>query len=114
MLVCELDDCCLSMLMLMLPVHAHAACRCLQAVKLMSQMAARLPDLVQLLQPNFDDTAALDIRRGCAQSLELALLADTAAGDPQEAPGAASGAGAAAAFDSVSSAKGIASVSHLF
>jgi len=90
-----------------------AACRCLQAVKLMSQMAARLPDLVQLLQPNFDDTAALDIRRGCAQSLELALLADTAAGDPQEAPGAASGAGAAAAFDSVSSAKGSASVSHL-
>jgi len=49
----------------------------------------------RLLQPNFDDTAALDIRRGCAQSLELALLADTAAGHPEEASQAASGAGMA-------------------
>jgi hypothetical protein len=45
-----------------------------QAVKLLAQMASRLPNLVQLLQPNFDDSEALLLRQGCAHSLELALL----------------------------------------
>jgi hypothetical protein len=44
------------------------------AVKLLAQLVSRLPNLVQLLQPNFDDSEALLLRQGCAQSLELALL----------------------------------------
>jgi hypothetical protein len=38
-----------------------------QVIKLLSQLAARLPDLVGLLQPNFDESAALLIRQGFAQ-----------------------------------------------
>jgi hypothetical protein len=63
----------------------------LQAVKLLAQLASRLPNLVQLLQPNFDDSEALLLRQGCAQSLELALL------DPSAGQSVSSGMAAAAA-----------------
>jgi hypothetical protein len=62
-----------------------------QAVKLLAQLASRLPNLVQLLQPNFDDSEALLLRQGCAQSLELALL------DPSAGQSVSSGMAAAAA-----------------
>lgn len=62
---------------------------CLQAVKLISQLAARLPNLVALLQPNFEDAGALAIRQGCAQSLEIALL------DPSAGQGVSVGVAAA-------------------
>lgn len=39
----------------------------LQAIRLLSQLSARMPDMVHLLQPNFDDTAAIIIRTGFAQ-----------------------------------------------
>lgn len=42
--------------------HAHA-----QVIRLLGQLAARLPDLVSLLQPNFDESAAILIRQGFAQ-----------------------------------------------
>jgi hypothetical protein len=38
-----------------------------QVIELLGTLAARLPDLVSLLQPNFDDAAALLIRQGFAQ-----------------------------------------------
>jgi len=38
-----------------------------QAIRLLSQLSARLPDMVHLLQPNFDDTAAIITRQGFAQ-----------------------------------------------
>jgi hypothetical protein len=62
-----------------------------QAVKLLAQLASRLPNLVQLLQPNFDDSEALLLRQGCAQSLELALL------DPSAGQSVSGGMAAAAA-----------------
>lgn len=63
----------------------------LEAVKLLAQLAARLPNLVQLLQPNFDDSEALLLRQGCGHSLELALL------DPAAGGSVSSGMAAAAA-----------------
>lgn len=39
----------------------------LQTIRLLSQLAARLPDIVGLLQPNYDDSAAIIIRQGLAQ-----------------------------------------------
>jgi hypothetical protein len=38
-----------------------------QAIRLLSQLSARMPDIVHLLQPNFDDTAAIILRQGFAQ-----------------------------------------------
>ncbi|KAF6258705.1 hypothetical protein COO60DRAFT_1638930 [Scenedesmus sp. NREL 46B-D3] len=72
----------------------------LEAVKLLAQLAARLPNLVQLLQPNFDDSEALLLRQGCAQSLELALL------DPSAGQSVSSGVAAAAARTGEQEAEG--------
>lgn len=45
----------------------RVVCRLLlQAIRLLSQLAARLPDMVHLLQPHMDDTAAIIIRQGFA------------------------------------------------
>jgi hypothetical protein len=38
----------------------------LQAIKLLGQLSSRLPDIVHLLQPNFDDSAVIIIRQGFA------------------------------------------------
>lgn len=37
-----------------------------QVIRLLTQVSGRLPDIVHLLQPNFDDTAAVIIRQGFA------------------------------------------------
>ncbi|KAF8066245.1 NUP205 [Scenedesmus sp. PABB004] len=80
----------------------------LEAAKLLAALAARLPNLVPLLQPNFDDGPALLVRQGAAQSLELALLDHAGPGgfggaaeeagkaDGPPADGAAAGGGAPA------------------
>jgi hypothetical protein len=38
----------------------------LQAIKLLGQLSSRLPDIVHLLQPNYDDSAVIIIRQGFA------------------------------------------------
>lgn len=43
----------------------------------MSSLSGRLHNLVALLQPDSEDGAAILVRQGCAQSLELALLDPT-------------------------------------
>lgn len=49
---------------------ARVALAVLQVIRLLSQLAARLPDIVGLLQPNFDESAAVLIRQGFAQVRE--------------------------------------------
>lgn len=38
----------------------------LQVIKLLGQLSSRLPDIVHLLQPNYDDSAVIIIRQGFA------------------------------------------------
>jgi hypothetical protein len=53
--------------LLLLHLLLHVFVGVVQAIRLLSQLSARMPDIVHLLQPNFDDTAAVILRQGFAQ-----------------------------------------------
>jgi hypothetical protein len=45
----------------------------LQAIRFASHLASRLPHLVHLLQPDGNETAAIELRHGYASFLSIAL-----------------------------------------
>lgn len=58
--LCERGRCCCCL----------ALCAWLQVISLLSTLSARLPDIVHILQPNFDDSAVILIRDGFAHVSE--------------------------------------------